>query len=424
MSKRNFAATPWPSPREVAPVVKDDKAFLVLYRLLFYRHILAALNTSERPATFAQYTEAWNAYRDFFAFALESSPSGHGAAAAEGSAKDAKDNLLVPPVWIYDIFGDLVYLYQQFHDLRAAAASGQRKIELGSVDEASVAASWQLGDVLGLLHSAAERSGVQAVLAGGANPSGFRQLTGYFSLVCLSRFYTKLGDYGAALDALKPLRIFAADGTTFARIPKAHIFVQYYASFALLMARKYEDAFRVLNRTLATFQRMQGVFAEREGGAGGPGLIQKNADKMLALLALCIAVLPNASIGSAEEPLRRPLRERFNDALERIGGGDAKEVEDIFDKAAPGYFPWNTAAAEAAAAEPTPAEAAAAEAGEGPAGVDTPASLFTFHLTQLQKDIAQRTGGFGGLRSFLRLYTSIDLPKLAAGSAMSQEDVR
>ena len=95
--------------------------------------------------------------------------------------------------------------------------------------------------------------------------------------------------------------------------------------------------------------------------------------------------------------------------------------------AAPGFFPWNPSleaaiAAAAASAGPTPAEGAAGI--DALLTLDTPNSIYSFHLQQLQKDIAQRTGGFGGLRSFLRLYTSIDLPKLAAGSGMTLEELR
>lgn len=440
MSKRFFATSPWPTVKEIAGIVKNDQAFLVLYRLLFYRHVLATLNTHDRPATFAQYVEAWKAYRAFFEFCIDTSKPT--AAAREGSSKDDKEQPL-PPVWPYDIMGDCVYLYQQFTDARSGSSS--KTMELGATTEAEVAASWTLPEVLSLLHRTVQASNIHSILSSGQNPLGFRPLAGYFSLVCLSRFYTKLGDYGAALEALRPLRIFAADGTTFARLPKAAISIQYYASFALLMARRYEDAFRILNRTLATFQRMQGVFGDRDGGSGGGSntLIQKTADKMLSLLALCVAVIPNASIGSVDDALRRPLRERHGETIEKLTGGDEAEVEAVFDKAAPGYFTWAPPKPAAAAAssgganaglEPTPAEAAATAAAAAASASlsaadlalteDSPNSTFTFHLSQLQKDIAQRTGGLGGLRAFLRLYTSIDVAKLAQTSGMSKEDVR
>ncbi len=281
-----------------------------------------------------------------------------------------------------------------------------------------MSAAWRLPDVLSLLHAQVERSGVGAVLAGGGNPSGLGQLSGYFALVCLSRFLTKLGDYGGALDALRPLKIFSTDGTTYGRIPKAHISVQYYAAFALMMARAYEDAFRVLHRALALFQRLHNVLGDRDREPSGGAHVQKTAEKMLALLALCVAVLPSASV---DEIVRRPLRERFAEPMERVTAGDAAEVEALFAMAAPGYFAWAPAAPAAAGGDA--AAAAGAADGDGDAG-DTPSAAFNFHLAQLQKDVAQRTGGFGGLRAFLRLYTNIDLGKLAEGAAMTNDEVR
>jgi hypothetical protein len=301
--------------------------------------------------------QAWNAYKAFFETALEST-------------------VALPPVWVHDIFSDLVYLYQQFHELRAGGpldddddgaraaccvrrppplppqppprrrpplarralpprAGDSPPVALGAATEAEVSAAWRLPDVLSLLHAQVERSGVGAVLAGGGNPSGLGQLSGYFALVCLSRFLTKLGDYGGALDALRPLKIFSTDGTTYGRIPKAHISVQYYAAFALMMARAYEDAFRVLHRALALFQRLHNVLGDRDREPSGGAHVQKTAEKMLALLALCVAVLPSASV---DEIVRRPLRERFAEPMERVTAGDAAEVEALFAMAAPGYF--------------------------------------------------------------------------------------
>jgi RNA polymerase I-associated factor PAF67 len=137
------------------------------------------------------------------------------------------------------------------------------------------------------------------------------------------------------------------------------------------------------------------------------------AEKMLALLALCSAVLPHVSV---DEILRRALNERFGDAIERISAGDTNEVEKIFLSAAPGYFTW------------TPTSSPSGKNADANANVDITQDSIratsAFHLAQLQKDVAQRTGGFGGLRAHLRLYTSIGISKLAEGTNMSEEDVR
>ena len=44
----------------------SNRTFLVLYRLLYYKHLLLRLSTEERPAALSTYFEAWFAYKEFF----------------------------------------------------------------------------------------------------------------------------------------------------------------------------------------------------------------------------------------------------------------------------------------------------------------------------------------------------------------------
>lgn len=395
MTNKLFKEREWPTAEAVAPLVKGDRAFLILYRLYYNRHVLSTLNTAARPASFAQYIEAWNAYREFFAFVME----------GEGEGGVAVSQL--PPVWMYDTFSDLAYLYEKYGELHtggpAAAPRG------GSTDE-DIAAAWRLPDLLAHLHATVERTGIVAALTapGASNPAGFRPLAGYFALGCLLRLYTKLGDYGAALEAARPLRIFATDGTVFGRIPKALVTTQYYASFALVMARRFEDAFRVMNRTLSQFQRMHGVFSE--GAASS--YRSTHLIKMLAMLAITVAVLPGVATslagggggGGVDESIRKPLRDKHERDIERVargGEGAAEVVDRIINDAAPGTLTWSSA-----------------EDGEA-----ARASL-AYHISLLQADVAARVGGAARLRSLLRLYTSIEVPKLAEAAGMTADEVR
>lgn len=396
MTNKLFKEREWPSVDAVAPLVKGDRAFLILYRLYFNRHVLSTLNTGARPASFAQYIEAWNAYRDFFAFVMEGeSADGAGVAVAQ-----------LPPVWMYDSMSDLAYLYEKFGELHTGGAAAAPR---GGATDEEIAAAWRLPDLLGALHGLVERTGIVAALTapGAGNPAGFRSLAGYFALGCLLRLYTKLGDYGAALEAARPLRIFATDGTLFGRIPKALVTTQYYASFALLMARRFEDAFRVMNRTLAQFQRMHGVFSE--GAASSYRSI--HLVRMLAMLAITVAVLPGVAAslasgggGGVDESIRKVLRDKHERDVEKVarGGKEGGEVVDrIITESAPGTLTWS-----------------GAEDGEA-----ARASL-AYHVALLQADVAARVGGAARLRSLLRLYTSIEVPKLAEAAGMTADEVR
>jgi hypothetical protein len=70
MSKTHYADAPWPSSAEVQELLDADRSFMVLYNLLFFKHLLAVLPTKEAPARSSDYGEAWDSYRDFFDYVM------------------------------------------------------------------------------------------------------------------------------------------------------------------------------------------------------------------------------------------------------------------------------------------------------------------------------------------------------------------
>lgn len=378
-----------------------------MYRLQFYQHVFTTLKqVPGRAVTFAQYAEAWNAFKDFFELALdESTPSG----------------LILPNNWVYETLSEMAYHYEQFHKARATAggveagagdeaeeegASGKQAVEMGDITEAELSKAWNVADVLAYLHNMAEKADIAGLLASGRQPSGFREVAGYFALPTLCRFYTKLGDYAAAIDAVKPLNIFQSDGTLFARTLKAHATLQYYASFSLMMSRRYEEALRVLNRTLSYFQRSHALFGDRDREAGVSSYIRRQGDKMLCMLAVCSAVVPGSFV---DENLRRPLRERHAEKTERIAAGNGEDdVAALVGEAAPGYISWAPVVSSA----------------EDKSVFADPKATTMSHLQAIVNDVKQRTSGTSSLRAFLRLYTNIDVPKLASYTGSTPEDVR
>ena len=317
LTGRFFADASWPTAREISAVVKDDRAFLVMYRTLFYNHVLGGLARSQRRTpSFAQYVEAWKAYKEFLEFAVEE-PAGA---------------LAMPASWVYDTLVDATYSFEKFTELRLVEAGlrtrpvdedgeggmgGSAAPELGSVTEAEVAGAWGLADFLGLLHAAVAKADLPALLAAGRPLTSLTDLTGYNAAIMLCRLYSKLGDYGAALEAVKPLNVFVPDGAPYAKLHRAYISLQYYAAFALLMSRRYEDAVRVAQRTLVFFQRTQSLFGDRNGGEPTHlhFTIKRPGTKLLGILALAGAVLPGFA---AEDVLRRVLRDRYGERTERI----------------------------------------------------------------------------------------------------------
>ena len=167
-----------------------------------------------------------------------------------------------------------------------------------------------------------DSSEVRARLADNAPVSSFRDLAGYFSLVVLCRTYTKLSDYGIAIQYAHELGVQGADGL-FARTPRVHASLALYAGFALLMSRRFDDALRVLARALAFLHRSLRVLDDKElSGASGPqsaaGAVRVQVRKMLLLVAVCVACCPGVDI---DENVRRTVAGRHRELMDQLVAG-------------------------------------------------------------------------------------------------------
>ena len=102
-----------------ALAVVSNRTFLVLYRLLYYKHLLLRLSSEERPAALSTYFEAWFAYKEFFDLAL----------GLDGSTAAAE--LVLPSPWVHDIIFDFVYFHERFVRRRVAIAGGPAAVAGG-----------------------------------------------------------------------------------------------------------------------------------------------------------------------------------------------------------------------------------------------------------------------------------------------------
>lgn len=335
MSKRFFGERPWPPAAAVAPLVKNDATFMGLYKVLASKHALSVAGGADRGTLLRLHLDAWAAYVDWFAVA-------------------ESGELELPSNAVFDLLNEFVYQFTTFHELRDGDASNKEEGEGGEagaapaaaggmdgLDAGALAAAWPLPGLMCMLQSLVDRADLPSTLAAlpsGVHPTGFRALAGYFAAVVLCRLHTKTGDYAAAVEVVRPLNLLAGEGL-YVRLPRAHINLPYYAAFSLMMARRFDEALRLLSRTLLFFQRTARILdgdansgGGDNGGRGASSYMKRQADKMLALLAVCAVVLPGS--GGIDEPVRKALRERYGDRMERIGAGiGAEDVLEIFDNA-------------------------------------------------------------------------------------------
>lgn len=97
----------------------SNRTFLVLYRLLYYKHLLLRLSTEERPAALSTYFEAWFAYKEFFDLLL----------GLDGTTAAAE--LVLPSLWVHDIIFDFVYFHERFARRRVVLAGGPAAVAGG-----------------------------------------------------------------------------------------------------------------------------------------------------------------------------------------------------------------------------------------------------------------------------------------------------
>ncbi len=476
-----YPTSPFPSEAEVGALLPrgPDRAFLSLYSLLWHRHSLLHLPRSSQPST-ATYASSWAAYMEWFSIALE---EGHG-------------EWRLPVVWVYDILSEFVYQFekQQQEKTRGVGRGGAGGEEGGADTTATPAptspssppTAWALADVLRMLHALVDKSGLAAP---GAPPMAgdtrdFRAVSGYMASLCLVRMYGKLADYGSALEAARPLGLGNPDAP-YVRVHTAHATVLVYASFSLIQSRRYEEALRLLSRSLRSLQQQCRVFDDNTSNSSD--FLRKQALKMLYLTALAAAACPAVVL---DEVVAREVKRRHSDLPEALA-----EVADVpwkvtleflgeLDRSGGGAAATVAAAAAAAAAVGAGVgegeEGGGKEGGEGseeseeakrrkeerlqreedrgvlvaacvklekvfadaspsffaytPSSLDaSPHSLkaasealYNAQLRLFRQEVLSRVAGQGGLRlrSVMRMYTTIGLPKLAAATGLSLEDAR
>jgi translation initiation factor 3 subunit L len=120
----------------------------------------------------------------------------------------------------------------------------------------------------------------------------------------------------------------------------------------------------------------------------GSDLFNKNYDRMIALLAILTHIFPPA--GLVEDSVLRTIREKHGSALSKIDAGE-EGYEDLFVFACPKFV--------------------------SPSNEDA----YKLQVRQFMQELSSQHA-FRKMRSYMKLYTSIGITKLAAFNDMNQEE--
>lgn len=374
LSERYYKVSAWPTADVVAEFVGNDRWFLLLFNELRNRHLFERTQPS-----LAQRVESWENYCELFNLFLE----------------DRMVRYDLPASWLWDMTDEYVYQFETWCQYRARLKSKlPDEIEyLRDNDHI-----WNVQSVLSYLHALVNKSNIIPWLLQDGQPIGssdpeektfdistrstYRYI-GYFSIIGLLRVNTLLGDYRLALMVLQPLN-FDVSSALFTHVTACHTSVYYYMGFCYIMLRRYEDAVRVFSSTVNHISRIK----HHHTRSYQYEQINKRTDQMMSLLALCLALRPQ----HVDESVYAFVREKAGDRLTRMRQGEVLAFEDLFNYASPKFI------------SPSPPNYDIT----ADTNMEAPRLQSRLFMAEVKQQLL-----LPDIRSYLKLYTTIEISKLA-----------
>ncbi|KAK8164858.1 translation initiation factor 3 complex subunit L [Phyllosticta citrichinensis] len=307
--------------------------------------------------------------------------------------------------WAWDVIDEFIYQFNSFCSYRQRVAlKGDNGDEIQLLRENPN--TWGCYSVLNVLYSLIQRSQISEQLAAmkrGEDPALYAgeygnrplyKMLGYFSIIGLLRVHCLLGDFSLALKTLDDIELNKK--AMFARVMAAHFTTYYYVGFSYMMMRRYADAIRMFSHILVYVSRTKNF----QKNAQYDSITKKN-DQMYALIAICVAFHPTRLDDTIHTALREKYGEQFN-RLQRGGPEALPLFEELFRQACPKFI------------SPTPPDFDNPEVNVDP--IDHHCRIF---MEEVKNNMWSPT-----VKSYLKLYTTMDLKKLAGFLDVEPEKLR
>lgn len=266
--------------------------------------------------------------------------------------------------------------------------------------------TWGSYSVLNVLYSLIQRSQITEQLAamkrnedpmavaGEYGSKNLYRMLGYFSIIGLLRIHCLLGDFSLALKTLDDIELNKK--AMFARVMAAHFTTYYYVGFSYMMMHRYADAIRMFIHILIYVSRTKNF----QKNAQYDSITKKN-EQMYALIAICVAFQPTR----LDDTIHGTLREKYGDQLLKLqrGGPDSLPIfEELFRAACPKFI------------SPVPPDFDNSESNVDPV---------EYHLAVFMDEVKTNMWS-PTIKSYLRLYTTMGLNKLAGFLEVKPEELR
>lgn len=423
LSNKYFAQSAWPSPESIASECSNDPLFLAFYKELTHRHLHSVTRISVQDRV-----NGWHVYRELFDLLLQEAES-------ESETKQTQPSLYILPEWAFDILHEFVYQFQgfcQFRTQNAANKIAQQEKENNNKGETPSKSSSNLDNTMEILRSNQDAWAVESVLyylnrlvaLSSSNNLAYRHLS-IFSSVALSRLECLMGDYRGSLNAASHLLLPNDDEeeSTMSIVNEvfpAKLSLSYHAGISYLMLRRYKDAFRILEDICVLLQRgfktgmLRKLHASHDQQSGKQqgsfDQFVKLFDRMICLLAILTHICP-ISQKKMDDGIKKQIRDKHANQLSKIEQGE-EGYEELFMYACPKFISPACPDYEGILEQKDTGIAVQAQG---------PQDAYRLQIKQFMLEMTQQQS-LRKLRSYMKLYTSIEIGKLAAFNDTVEDD--
>lgn len=400
LTETYYKERPWPTEGEVVHVVGERehfKTFIIFYKELYFRHIYAKCQP-----TIEQRFESYANYCALFNLLLND---------------EEPVPIELPNQWLWDIIDEFIYQFQSFSLYRMKANAG--KLSEYEVEQLKLNLPiWNVHSVLNVLHCLVDKSKINEQLKeynAGRDPDlvadefgrqTIYKMLGYFSLIGLLRLHSLLGDYYHAVKVVENIDLHRQplQNLSVARVLACQTTTFYYVGFAYMMMRRYADAIRTFCNILSYLQRtLQRGQIYQQFRTFQMDLIDKQTDQMYASLNICLVLHPQR----IDESILSVLQEKFGDSMSKMQRADLKEFEAAFRFACPKFL------------SPVVTIVEPDMSGETPVRIDPWNQQLRVFMDEISQQIQTLV-----IRSYLKLYTTMPMSKLAAFLEIDEDTLR
>lgn len=339
--------------------------------------------TTKLKPQLSHHIASWNNYKKLFE--LITSPK--------------TEEFYITTQWIYDITQEFAYQFQGFCQYRSSlSTNNQDSLKLLQANRDA----WTLPEVMSLLQKII-RAGQLDKLTGplALNQATVLQQFAYFATIELARLECLIGDHTSSLQVINRLKI-GDRNELYTALPICHFNVYYHLGVCNMLLKRYDEALDVFSEIILYVLRLLKPGASATLRPGVPAQLQRMVDKALSLAAILLVMHPNYPV---DDPVREAVEAKFDEKMRRLRNGDRSIAADLFESACPKFI--------------SPVVPDYNNLGHG---VQMGQTVFDHQSSVFIAEVMQHVA-FYPLRSFLSMYASVDIDKLARFMETSETDL-